>query len=124
MTHLIYSLKKLGKTSKLQKRILKTEMNQDEIYADIWRNKKDEWVEYVKTDGLFAAFSYARYSKAMEKITGFGMNDCLSQHILGWKDFNSLRTEKDEPIYTYNDKYRRWFVRQIIKGGRACAFNQ
>ena len=43
---------------------------------------------------------------------------------LGWKYFNSLRTEEDEPIYTYNDKYMRWFVRQSIKGGRVCAFNQ
>ena len=43
---------------------------------------------------------------------------------LGWKYFNSLRTEEDEPIYTYNDKYMRWFVRQSIKGGRVCVFNQ
>ena len=43
------------------------------------------------------------------------MKDCLSLSALGWKDFNSLRTEKDEPIYTYNDKYRRWFDRQSIK---------
>ena len=42
---------------------------------------------------------------------------------LGWKYFNSLRTE-DEPIYTNNDKYMRWFVHQSIKGGRVCAFNQ
>ena len=38
--------------------------------------------------------------------------------------FNSLRTEEDEPIYTYNDKYMRWFVRRSIKRGRVCAFNQ
>ena len=34
-----------------------------------------------------------------------------------------MRDENDEPIYTYNDKYMRWFVRQSIKGGRVCAFN-
>ena len=43
---------------------------------------------------------------------------------LGWKNFNSLRTQEDEPIYTYNDKYMRHFVRQNIKGGRVCSFNQ
>ena len=32
------------------------------------------------------------------------MKDCLSLAGLGWKYFNSLRTEEDEPIYTYNDK--------------------
>ena len=60
----------------------------------------------------------------MEEITGFSMKDCLSLPGLGWKYFNSLRTEEDEPIYTYDDKYMRWFVRQSIKGRRVCAFNQ
>ena len=32
--------------------------------------------------------------------------------------------ENDEPVYTYNDKHMRWFVRQSIKGGRVCVFNQ
>ena len=124
MTHLNYSLKKLGKTFKLQKELLKTEMKHDEVYSDTWKNKKSEWLDYVKNDVLCTAFSYARYSKAMEEITGFSMKDCLSLPGLGWKYFNSLRTEEDEPIYTYNDKYMRWFVRQSIKGGRVCAFNQ
>ena len=60
----------------------------------------------------------------MEEITKFSMKDCLSLPGLGLKYFISLRTEEDEPIYTYNDKYMRWFVRQSIKGGRVCAFNQ
>ena len=124
MTHLNYSLKKLGKTFKLQKELLKTEMNHDEIYADNWRDKNDEWVDYVKNDVLCTAFSYARYCKAMEEITGFSMKDCLSAPGLGWKYFNSKRDQNDEPINTYNDKYMRWFVRQSIKGGRVCAFNQ
>ena len=52
------------------------------------------------------------------------MKDFLSLPGMGWKYFNSLRTEQDEPIYTYNDKYTRWFVRQSIKGRRVCAFKQ
>ena len=60
----------------------------------------------------------------MEEITGFSMKDCLSLPGLGWNYFNSLRIEEDEPIFTYNDKYMRWFVRQSIKRGRVCAFNQ
>ena len=32
MTHLIYSIKKLGKTFKLQKELMKTEMNHDEVF--------------------------------------------------------------------------------------------
>ena len=52
MINLIFSLKKLGKTFKLQKVLLKTEMSHDEIYADNWKAKKDEWVDYVKNDLL------------------------------------------------------------------------
>ena len=124
MTHLNYSLEKLGKTFKLQKELLKTKMDHSEVYSDTWKDKKSEWLPYVKNDVLCTAFSYARYCKAMEGITGFSMKDCLSLPGLRWKYFNSLRTEDDEPIYTYNDKYMRWFVRQSIKGGRVCAFNQ
>ena len=60
----------------------------------------------------------------MEDITGFSMKDCLSLPGGGLKYFNSLRTEEDEPIYTYNDKNMRWFVRQAVYGGRVCAFKQ
>ena len=116
-------IKKLGKTFKLPKELLKTEMNHDQLDESNWRDKKSEGLPYVKNDVLCTAYSYARYIKAMDEIMGFSMKDCLSLPGLGWKYFNSLRT-KDEPIYTYNDKYMRWFVRQSIKRGRVCAFNQ
>ena len=79
---------------------------------------------YVENHVLCTAFIYARYCKSMEEITGFSMKDCLSAPELGWKFFNSMRDENDELIYTYNDKYMRWFVRQSIKGGRVCSFSQ
>ena len=60
----------------------------------------------------------------MQETTGFSMKGCLSLPGLGWKYFNSFRTEENKPIYTYSDKYMRWFVRQSIKRGRVCAFNQ
>ena len=117
-------MKKLGKTFNHQKELLKTEKNHDDVDGNNYMNKKDEWLPYVMQDVLCPAFSYAPYSKAMEENTGFSLEDCLSLPGLGWKYFNSLRTEEDEPIYTYNDKYMRWFVRQSIEGGRVCAFNQ
>ena len=124
MTHLNYSLEKLGKTFELPKELLKTEMDHDEIDADNYKDKKDIWLPYVKNDVLCTSYCYAKYIKAMEEITGFSMKDCFSLPGLGWKYFNSLRTKEDEPIYTYNDKYTRFFIRQSIKGGRVCAFNQ
>ena len=99
-------------------------MNHDEIDYNNYKDKINEWLPYVKNDVLCNAFSYARYIKAMEEITGFSMKDCLSLPGMGLIYFNSLRTEEDEPIYTYNDKYMRWFVRQAAYGGRVCAFNQ
>ena len=124
MTHLNCKLEKLGKTFKLQKELLKTEMNHDEVDGKNYKDKIDEWLPYVKNDVLCTAFSYARYIKAMEEITKFSMKDCLSLPGLGLKYFNSLRTDQDEPIYTYNDKYMRHFVKQAAYGGRVCAFNQ
>ena len=73
------------------------------------------WVDYVKNDVLCTAFSYAGYSRAIDEKTGFGIRDCLSLPGLGWKYFNSFRTEEHEPTYTYNDKHMKYFVRQSTK---------
>ena len=69
MTHLNYSLKKLGRTFKLQKQLLKTETNHDEVDGKNYKDKKDEWMEYVEQHVLCNAFSYARYCKATEEVT-------------------------------------------------------
>ena len=95
MTHLNYSLKKLRRTFKLQKEILKIEMDHDEIDGNNYRRKINEWLPYVKNDVLCTAFSYARYCKAIQEITGFSMKDCLSVPGLGLKYINSLRTDQD-----------------------------
>ena len=79
-------------------------MTRDENDENNYKNKKDEWLTYVKQDVLCTAFCYARYSKAMQEITRFSMKDCLSLSGLEWIYFEILRTEQDEPIYTYDDK--------------------
>ena len=117
-TDLNFWFKKLGRTLKSQKVLLKTEMNRDEINGDNYKDKKHERLDYAKQDVLCTAFSYARCCKAMEEITGYSMKDSLLAQGLGWKCFNSLRTEEDEPVYSCEDKYKRYFVRQSIKGGR------
>ena len=117
-------IKKIGKTFILRKRLLKTEMDHDEVDGNNYKYKINEWLPYVKNDVLCTAFSNARYIKAMEEITGFSMKDCLSLSGLGLNYFISLRREEDELINTYNDRYMRWFVRQAAYGGRVCSFNQ
>ena len=96
-------------------------MNHDEIDSKNYKDKIDESLDYGKNDVLCTRSCFAGYSNAMEEFTGFSMKDCLSLPRLGWKSFKSLRTEEDEPIYAYNDKYMRWFVRQSVKRGRVCA---
>ena len=56
MTHLNCSLKKLGKTFILQKELLKTEMNHDEVDGKNYKDKINEWLPYVKNDVLYTAF--------------------------------------------------------------------
>ena len=98
-------------------------MDHNEIDYSNYKEKKDECLPYVKNDVLCTAFSYARHCKAMHETTRFSMKDSLSAPGVGEKYFNGMRDENDEPIYTYNDKYMRLFVRQSIKGGLVCAFN-
>ena len=58
MTHLNYSSKKIGRTFKLQRKLLKTEMNQDEVDGDKYKHKKDELLNHVvEQDVLCTAFS-------------------------------------------------------------------
>ena len=122
--HINKSLRKIGESYKLQKSLLKKELEHDEIYEDTWEAKENEWLSYVKNDVLSTAFCYARYTMGMEELTDFGMKNSLTLPSLANKYFNSLRDENDEPIYTYTDPFMRNFVRKAIKGGRCNAFNQ
>ena len=72
-----FFIKKLRKTFKLPKELFKTEMNHDDIDGDNYKDKKEIWLPYVKIDVFCFAYSYARYIKAMEEITGFSMKNCL-----------------------------------------------
>ena len=124
LLHIIDSLKKIGKSFKLQQSLLRKELEHDELYDDNWVGKENEWLPHLKTDVLSIAFYYARYSKGMEELTGFEMKNSLTSLSLAIEYFNSLRDEKVEPIYTYNDGFMRHFVRQTIKRGRCSALNK
>ena len=58
-------------------------MDHDGIDENNWKDKKEQWLPYVKNDVLCTAYSYARYIKAMEEITVFSMKGCLSLPGLG-----------------------------------------
>ena len=106
LLHIKDSVKNIGKSYKLQPCLLKQELEHDEIFEDNWEAKENEWLPYLKNDVLSTAFSYARYSKGMEELTGFGRKNILTLPSLANKFFNISREENDEPIYTYNDELR------------------
>ena len=60
----------------------------------------------------------------MGEISGIGIKKSLNLPSLANKYFCSLRDENDEPIYTCNDEFMRYFVRQSIKGGNCAPPNQ
>ena len=95
-------------------------MDQAEPYEDTRENKKNKWLPYPKNDVSSNVFCYARSTKAMEELTVFGMKNSSTLPSLATYVFNSLGDENDEPIYTYNDEYMRFFERKSLKAGR-CA---
>ena len=99
-------------------------MNRDKVYEDTWKDQKNERLPYLKNDVLSTAFSYARYLKRMEELTGIGMQNSLTLLSLANNFFNGLRDENGEPIYTYNDEWTRYFVPKRVTGGRCSALNQ
>ena len=61
-------------------------------------------------------------SMELQKMSGFGFKDCLTEANLGWKCFGTYN--KDREFYTFNDEYVRVFLRRSIKGGRVAALNR
>ena len=118
---LIITSRKIGLSWKLPPCLVNQELDSGEIYWDVWESKQDELLLYVKNDVLSTTSAYAWNSEWMETITDFWTKISLILPSLANKKFNSLKNENDEPIYTYNDKYMRWFVRHAINGGR-CIF--
>ena len=55
MTHINCSLKKIGTIFGLQKELRK-KMVRDEVFEDIWENRKEEWIDNAKNGVLYAAF--------------------------------------------------------------------
>ena len=121
-SHIKGSLEKIGKEYGLQPELLKGEMDHSLINKNNFAELRHIWEPYLISDVLCLAFIYARHSMEMQKMTGFGIKDCLTEASLGWKCFGTYN--KDREFYTFNDKYVRDFIRKSIKGGRVGAFNR
>ena len=113
---------KIGKEYGLQPGLLKGEIEHSVIIKNNFAELRHIWEPYLISDVLCLAFIYARHSMEMQKMTGFGIKDCLTEASLGWKCFGTYN--KNREFYTFNDKYVRDFIRKSIKGGRVGAFNR
>ena len=121
-SHIKGSLEKIGKEYNLQPELLKGEIDHSVIKKNNFVKLRHIWEPYLISDVLCLAYIYARHSMEMQKMSGFGIKDCLTEASLGWKCFGTYN--KDREFYTFNDKYVRDFIRKSIKGGRVGAFNR
>ena len=121
-SHMKGSLEKIGKEYGLQQELLKGEIEHSVINKNFSADLKYIWEPYLKLYLLCLAFIYARHSMEMQKMSGFGIKDCLTGASLGWKCFGTYN--RDPEFYTFNDKFVRDFIRKSIKGGRVGAFKR
>ena len=119
-SHIKGSLEKIGREYNLQPELLKGEIEHSIINKNNFAELRHIWEPYLISDVLCLAFIYARHSMEMQKMSGFGIKDCLTEANLGWKCFGTYN--KDRDFYTFNDKYVRSFIRKSIKGSRCGAF--
>ena len=119
-SHIKGSFKKIGKEYGLQPELFKGEIEHSVINKNNFVELRHIWEPHLISDVLCLAFIYARHSMEMQKMTGFGIKDCLTEATSGWKCFGTYN--KDREFYLFNDKYVGSFIRKSIKGGRCGAF--
>ena len=119
-SHIKGSLNKIGKEYGLQPELLKGEIEHSIINKNNFVELRFIWEPYLISDVLCLAYIYARHSMETQKMTGFGIKDCLTEASLGWKCFGKYN--KDREFYTFNSKYVRDFICKPIKGGRCGGF--
>ena len=119
-SHIKGSLNKIGKEYELQAELPKGEIEHSIINKKNFVELRHIWEPYLISDVLCLPFIYARHSNEMQKMSGFGIKDCLTEASLGWKCIGKYNKNKE--FYTFNDKYVRSFIRKSIKGGRCGAF--
>ena len=121
-SHIKGCLEKIGREYGLQPELIKGEnehlVNNKNSFADLGHI----WEPYLRLVVLCLASTYARHSIEMQKLSGFGIKDSLTEPNLGWKCFRTYK--KDRELYTFNEYYKKAFIRRSIKGGRCGSFNR
>ena len=82
-SHIKGSLEKIGREYNLQPELLKGEIDHSVINKNNFVKLRHIWEPYLVSDVLCLAFIYARHSMEMQKMSGFGIKDCLTEASLG-----------------------------------------
>ena len=83
ISHIKGSLEKIGREYGLQPELLKGEIEHSVIIKNNFAELRHIWEPYLISDVLCLDFIYARHSMEMQKISGFGITDCLTEASLG-----------------------------------------
>ena len=121
-SHIKGSLEKIGREYGLQLELLEAEIEHSVFNLSNFAELRHNWEPYPKLHVLCLAFIYARHSMEIQKMSGFGIKDCLTEDSLGWKCFGTYN--KDGEFYTFKDKYVRDSFRKSIEGGSVAALNR
>ena len=121
-SHIKSSAEKIGREYALQPEIIKRKIEHSVISKGNFAELRHIWEPYLKLHELCLAFVYARHSMEMQKRSGFGIKDCLTEATLGWKRFGTYNYDRE--FNTFNDKYVRDLVRKLIEGGKLAALNR
>ena len=66
--HTNSSLNNIGISYNVPPSLVQQGMELDEFFEATWEARDNEWLPYVKNDGLSTAFCYARYTMGMTKV--------------------------------------------------------
>ena len=86
-THIMGSLEKNSREHGLQSELLKEEIEHSVLNGSKFADLRSILEPYLKLDVLCLAFLHARHSLEMQKVSGIGIKDCLTEASLGWKRF-------------------------------------
>ena len=100
-SHIKGSLDKIGKEYGLQPELLKKEIEHSVINKNNFVELRHIWEPYL-ISVLCLAFIYARNSMEMQKMTGFGIKDCLTEASLGWKCFGKYNKDENFTLSMIN----------------------
>ena len=78
-SHIKGSLNKIGKEYGLQPELLKGEIEHSIISKNNFVELRHIWEPHLISDVFCLAFIYARHSMEMQKMSGFGIKDCLTE---------------------------------------------